>query len=54
MVSVDQGEARIHKGEFVGHMSDFADWGKKIVEAIMGQKLIAKVNVQSHHGTKYV
>ena len=54
MVTVDQGEARIHQGEFAGHISDFNAGFQSIVDAIFNQKLTAKVNVQSHHGTRYV
>ena len=52
MVTVNQGEARIHQGEFVGHQSDFNAGFQSIVDAINGQKL--NVNVESHHGTRYV
>ena len=52
MVTVQQGEARIHQGEFVGHMSDFSKGFDKVVNAILQQKL--QVQVESHHGTRYV
>ena len=53
--TVDQGTATIHPGEYVGHQKDMPDNSKilqEIRDAIFGQKL--QVNVQSHHGTKYV
>jgi hypothetical protein len=52
MVTVQQGEARIHQGEFVGHQSDFNAGFDRIVNAILSKE--NNITVQSHHGTRYV
>ena len=51
MVIVNQGEARIHQGEFAGHTSDFNAGFQSVVDAIHGQK--TTVTVEGWHGTRY-
>ncbi len=51
MVSVQQGAAEIHRGEFVGHMSDFSGGFDKVVNAVNDIKL--SFNVETHNATRY-